>query len=169
MKKSGTNANQNSDIKNMVKDAILELGLPTKKDILGLPTKKDILGLPTKKDILGLPTKKDILDLDLPSKKDMKDFSSKTDITSLSRKIDNVTRILVENEDNLKELGTLKTRLDTLDKIMVSVDKIAGDILSYQQEQALNSNSLSEHTDTLEKHETRIDTLEKHVRISPAL
>ncbi|MBI5613298.1 hypothetical protein HY947_00040 [Candidatus Gottesmanbacteria bacterium] len=162
MKKSGTNANQNSDIKNMVKDAILELDLPTKKDIL---------------------------DLDLPTKKDMRDFSSRTDIKSLSDKIDrnqksldslddiskkidrnqksldqidNLTRILNENEQNLKDLGGLKERLDLLDKIYVKIDKIAGDVMTYRNQQELNSAEISKHND-------RIETLEKHAGIAASL
>jgi chromosome segregation ATPase len=73
--------------------------------------------------------------------------------------LDDVGRILRENEQNLKDLGGLKHRLDTLDKIMVTVDKIAGSIQTYQQEQTLNSNKLSTHDDRLEK-------IEKHLHFS---
>ena len=47
-------------------------------------------------------------------------------------------KILQENEENLKQLGTLHQRLDTLDKIMVTVDKMAGSMQTYQQEIALS-------------------------------
>ena len=73
--------------------------------------------------------------------------------------LDGVGRILRDNEQNLKDLGGLKHRLDTLDKIMVTVDKIAGGIQTYQQEQVLNSGKLSNHEDRLEK-------VEKHLNIS---
>jgi GTP1/Obg family GTP-binding protein len=68
--------------------------------------------------------------------------------------LDDVGRILRENEQNLKELGGLKHRLDTLDKIMVTVDKIAGTMHKYDEEQTLNSNTLTKHHDRLEKIET---------------
>lgn len=116
--------------------------------------------------------------LDAPSKKDIKALSAKIDrnqkaldqLDDISAKIDrnqkaldqidDVARILRENEQNLKDLGGLKHRLDTLDKIMVTVDKIAGGMQKYEQEQTLNSNKLSEHSD-------RLDRIEKHLHIPP--
>ena len=89
--------------------------------------------------------------------------ASKQDILNLSTKIDrnqkaldqldDVGRILRENEQNLKDLKGLQNRLNALDKIMVTVDKIAGSIQTYQQVQILHSNSLSSHEDRLEKSE----------------
>ncbi|EKD67218.1 MAG: hypothetical protein ACD_48C00533G0003 [uncultured bacterium] len=74
--------------------------------------------------------------------------------------LDGVGRILRENEQNLKDLGGLNNRLNTLDKIMVSVDKIAGSVQKYDQEQTLNSGKLSNHDDRLEK-------IEKHLNLPP--
>lgn len=71
--------------------------------------------------------------------------------------LDDAVRIIKENEQNLKDLGTLKTRLDTLDKILVTVDKIAGGIQKYEQEQTLNSEKLSQHDDRIEKIETHLN------------
>ncbi|MBI5448781.1 hypothetical protein HY948_00455 [Candidatus Gottesmanbacteria bacterium] len=51
--------------------------------------------------------------------------------------VDDVARILHDNEQNLKDLGGLKHRLNTLDTIMVTVDKIAGSIQTYQREQGV--------------------------------
>ena len=73
-------------------------------------------------------------------------------------------KILKENEENLKNLGTLKQRLDTLDKIMVTVDKIAGSIQTYQQEQALLSSKVSDHTDDIEKLDIRVIAVEKRLQ-----
>lgn len=67
--------------------------------------------------------------------------------------------LLKENEQNLKDLGSLKNRLDTLDKIMITVDKIAGGMQDYRTEQELNANKLSEHQDD-------IDRIKKHVHLS---
>lgn len=75
--------------------------------------------------------------------------------------LEDVGRIIRENEENLKNLGTLQHRLDTLDKIMISVDKIAGEIQTYRQEQTIGSNSLSNHED-------RLETIEKHLNL-PAI
>lgn len=72
--------------------------------------------------------------------------------------------ILKENEENLKQLGTLQHRLDTLDKIMVTVDKIAGSIKTYQEEQALLSLSVSTHTDDIEKLDARVIAVEKRLQ-----
>ncbi len=83
-------------------------------------------------------------------------------VDKLATKMDEMAdaaKIIRENEQNLKDLGGLKHRLDTLDKIMVTVDKIAGGIQTYQQEQTLNSNKLSKHSD-------RLEIIEKHLNIT---
>lgn len=88
------------------------------------------------------------------------DISAKIDRNQKALdELEGVGRILRDNEHNLKELGNLKNRLDTLDKILVHVDKIAGDSQSYRQEQELNSKKLSNHGDRLEK-------VEKHLNIA---
>ena len=76
--------------------------------------------------------------------------------------LDGVGRILRENEQNLKDLGGLKNRLDVLDKIFVTVDKLAGEIVTYRGEQTLNSNTLS-------KHDDRIEKIEKHLNFPATL
>lgn len=109
------------------------------------------------------------------TKADIRQLSSKIDhnqkaldqLDSISAKIDrnqkaldqldDVGRILRENEQNLKDLGGLKQRLDTLDKILVNVDKIAGSIQTYREEQTLNSAKLSNHDDRLEVVEQRLN------------
>ncbi len=75
-------------------------------------------------------------------------------------------KILQENEENLKQLGTLHQRLDTLDKIMVTVDKMAGSMQTYQQEIALLSPRVSTHTDDIEKIDKRVEEVEKLLHIS---
>lgn len=101
-------------------------------------------------------TKQDIRKLSLK----IDDVSNKIDRNQNALdQIDDVARILRENEQNLKDLGGLKHRLDTLDKIFVTVDKMAGDMQSYRQEQELNANQLSNHED-------RLETVEKHLKIS---
>src|SRR3989339_35202 len=74
----------------------------------------------------------------------------KAKLTSLPGKVDNLSnrmdemtdaaKIIRDNEQNLKDLGGLKNRLETLDKIMVTVDKIAGDMSAYREEQTLHAN-----------------------------
>lgn len=56
----------------------------------------------------------------------------------------------------------MKHRLDTLGNIMVTVDKIAGSIQSYKQEQTLNSEKLSQHDDRFVK-------IEKHLHLPTTL
>ncbi len=97
-------------------------------------------------------TKKDVQELKILINKNQKALDQ----------IDDVGRILRENEQNLIDLGELKHRLDTLDKIMVTVDKIAGGIQSYQQEQTLNSDKLAKHDDRFEK-------IEKHLHLPISL
>lgn len=75
--------------------------------------------------------------------------------------IDDAARIIKENEQNLKDLGGLKSRLDVLDKIFVTVDKIAGEVTTYRGQQELNSNKLSNHEDRIEK-------VEKHLHLPVA-
>ena len=75
--------------------------------------------------------------------------------------IDDVARILRENEQNLKDLGTLKSRLDLLDKIYVTIDKIAGDVTAYREQQELNSGKLA-------THDERIGKVEKHLHLPAA-
>ncbi len=92
---------------------------------------------------------------------------TKSDINALSQKIDknqkalgqlgDVGRILRENEQNLKDLGGLKNKLDTLDKIFVTVDKLAGEVTTYRGQQELNSNTLSKHNDRIEKIEKHLN------------
>ncbi len=105
--------------------------------------------------------------IDELSKKIDRNQSSLDKIEDISRKIDrnqssldkieDVSRILAENEQNLKDLGSLKHRLDTLDKILVSVDKIAGEVTSYREQQELNSSKLTDHDDRIEKVEKHLN------------
>jgi len=75
--------------------------------------------------------------------------------------IEDAVRIIKENEQNLKDLGGLKNRLDLLDKIYEKVDKIAGEVTSYRGQQELNGAKLS-------RHDERIETVEKHLHLPVA-
>lgn len=69
--------------------------------------------------------------IELPGKVD--GLSAKVD--NLSNRMDDMAdaaKIIRENEQNLKDLGTLKSRLDILDKIYITVDKIAGEVTTYR-------------------------------------
>lgn len=100
-----------------------------------------------------------LIELDVPSKTDIKALSQKIDRNQKALdQIDDVARILRENEQNLKDLGTLKSRLDLLDKIYVKIDKIAGEVTTYREEQELNSAKLANHDD-------RIGKVEKHLHL----
>jgi uncharacterized lipoprotein YehR (DUF1307 family) len=72
--------------------------------------------------------------------------------------IEDAARIIRENEQNLKDLSGLKHRLDLLDEIRTSIDKIAGNSQKYIDEQTLNSDKLS-------KHEKRFERIEKHLKL----
>lgn len=65
-------------------------------------------------------------------------------------------------DDKLRETGLdqVPKRLDLLDKILTSIDKLVGEIKGYREEQALNSG-------TLVDHETRIEKLEKPSSLPP--
>lgn len=104
-----------------------------------------------------------LIELDVPTKTDIKALSQKIDRNQKALdQLDDVGRILRENEQNLKDLGGLKNRLDVLDKIFVTVDKLAGEIVTYRGEQTLNSNTLS-------KHDDRIEKIEKHLNFPATL
>lgn len=91
------------------------------------------------------------------------DISAKIDRNQKALdQIDDVARILRENEQNLKDLGTLKNRLDLLDRIYVKIDKIAGEVTAYREQQELNSGKLAEHDDRIEKVEKHL-----HLPITP--
>ena len=65
-------------------------------------------------------------------------------------------------DDKFRETGLdeLPKRLKTLDKMMVSVDKIAGDMSAYREEQTL-------HANVHDRIDLRIDRLEKHTNLVP--
>lgn len=95
--------------------------------------------------------------IDLPKKVD--DLSKQ--VKSISSRMDsmnNAAKIIEENEQNLKDLGGLKHRLDILDDIFTKVDKIAGEVTTYREQQELNSKTLSDHDD-------RIERVEKHLNL----
>ena len=105
---------------------------------------------------------KSLNQLDNVSKR-INDVSAKIDRNQKALdQIDDVARILRENEQNLKDLGTLKSRLDLLDNIYVKIDKIAGDVSSYRQQQELNSEKLADHDERIEK-------VEKHLHLPAAV
>lgn len=103
--------------------------------------------------------------ISLPNK--VNGLSSKVD--GISGKVDNLAKrmdemadaakIIRENEQNLKDLGNLKNRLDLLDKIYVKVDKIAGEVTTYRGQQELNSGKLTDH-------DNRIEKVEKHLHLT---
>lgn len=80
-------------------------------------------------------------------------------VSHLSNRMDEMAdaaKIIRENEQNLKDLGGLKGRLDLLDKIYENVDKIAGEVTSYREQQELNSSKLANHDDRIEKVEKHL-------------
>ncbi len=81
------------------------------------------------------------------------------DISNRMDQVNDAARIIQENEQNLKDLGGLKRRLDVLDKIFVRVDKIAGEVTKYREEQELNSKALS-------NHDYRLERIEKHLNLA---
>lgn len=64
-------------------------------------------------------------------------------------------------DDKLRETGLDKVpkRLDLLDKILTSIDKLVGEIKGYREEQAFNSGALIEHKACIEKLEKRASIL----------
>jgi len=69
---------------------------------------------------------------------------------------------IIEKEQNVKNINGLQHYFDTIDKIFAIVNKLAGEVTTYRGQQELNSNTLS-------KHDDRIETIEKHLNISPSL
>ncbi|KKR02425.1 MAG: hypothetical protein UU25_C0010G0002 [Microgenomates group bacterium GW2011_GWB1_40_9] len=65
-------------------------------------------------------------------------------------------------DDKFRETGLdeLPKRLKTLDKILMSVDKMAGDFQKYRDEQEL-------HVGIHDRLNTRVTRLEKHARLIP--
>ncbi len=99
-----------------------------------------------KAKLIGLPAKVNTL-----SKK-VDEISGKMD------RVNDAARIIQENEQNLRDLGGLKHKLDVLDSIYEKVDKIAGEITTYRGQQEMNSTKLTDHGD-------RIDKIEKHLHL----
>lgn len=64
-------------------------------------------------------------------------------------------------DDKLRETGLdqVPKRLDLLDKILTSVDKLIGEIKNYREQQELNSGKLTDHEDRIEK-------VEKHIQLT---
>ncbi len=81
--------------------------------------------------------------------------------TSRSLSGDDVRDIL---DDKLRETGLdqVPKRLDLLDKILTSVDKLVGEVKGYREEQELNSAKLAGHDDRIEKVEKHL-----HLPITP--
>jgi HD superfamily phosphodiesterase len=79
--------------------------------------------------------------------------------------VDDVRYVL---DDKLRETGLDKVpkRLDLLDKILTSVDKLVGEVKGYREEQELNANKIADHTDQLEKQKTHIDRIETHFHLT---
>ena len=71
-------------------------------------------------------------------------------------------------DTTLRETGLdqVPKRLDLLDKILTSVDKLVFEVKGYREEQELNSSKLSLHDDELEKNKFKIDLIEKHIHLA---
>jgi len=71
-------------------------------------------------------------------------------------------------DDKLRETGLdqVPKRLNLLDKILTSVDKLVGEVKGYREEQELNANKIADHTDQLEKQKTHIDRIETHFHLT---
>lgn len=80
---------------------------------------------------------------------------------SRSLNADDVRYIL---DDKFRETGLdqVPKRLDLLDKILTSVDKLVGEIKGYREQQELNSGKLTDHDDRLEKVEKHL-----HIPVTP--
>lgn len=99
----------------------------------------------------------------------VRDELKKAKLIGLAAKVDNLSdrmdgmadaaKVIRENEQNLKDLGGLKGWLDLLDKVYEKVDKIAGEVTSYREQQELNYGKLADHDDRIEK-------IEKHLHFS---
>jgi hypothetical protein len=87
---------------------------------------------------------------------------------SRSLAADDVRYIL---DDKFRETGLdqVPKRLDLLDKILVSVDKLVGEVKGYREEQEMNANKISNHDDQLEEQKTRIDRIETHIHLGSAI
>jgi HD superfamily phosphodiesterase len=81
--------------------------------------------------------------------------------TSRPLNADDVRDIL---DDKLRETGLdqVPKRLDLLDRILTSVDKLVEEIKGYREQQELNSDKLSRHDDRIEKIEKHL-----HFPITP--
>lgn len=79
---------------------------------------------------------------------------------SRSLSADDVRDIL---DDKLRETGLdqVPKRLNLLDKILTSVDKLVGEVKGYREQQELNSGKLAGHDDRIEK-------IEKHLHLPAA-
>lgn len=69
---------------------------------------------------------------------------------------------IIENEQSVTNIGGLQHYFDTIDKIEIILDKLAGEVTTYRGQQELNSNTLSKHND-------RIETIEKHLNFPATL
>ena len=72
-------------------------------------------------------------------------------------------------DDKLEESGLdqVPKKLNLLDKILVSIDKLVGEVKDYREEQVLVSGKISEHTEQLDDHDTRIKQAEKTLDLRP--
>jgi hypothetical protein len=82
--------------------------------------------------------------------------------SGLSQKMDHVIDLIEGNQESLHQLETISRQLNVLDSMFVKIDQIAGDTKSYREQQELNSNTLTEHTE-------RIENVERHLGMKPIL
>ena len=70
-------------------------------------------------------------------------------------------------KDELIDMGLdqVPKKLNLLDKILVSIDKLVGEVKGYREEQAIVSGKISEHTQLLDDHDTRIKQAEKTLNL----
>lgn len=80
----------------------------------------------------------------------------------LSKKMDHVIDLIEGNRESLTQLETISRQLNVLDSMFVKIDQIAGNTQGYRDQQELNSHTLSEHGERLEK-------IEKHLGFEPLL
>ena len=66
-------------------------------------------------------------------------------------------------DEKLRETGLdqVPKRINLLDKILTSVDKLVGEVRDYREQQELNSGKLADH-------EERIEKVEKHLHLTVA-
>lgn len=79
----------------------------------------------------------------------------------LDGRIDGLTNRFYDMDDKFDGLATKEELANFKDEVMTGLDQVMGELKGMREEQIVGSGKLSEHTDTLENHESRLQKLEK--------